>query len=55
MSTDEDWPRYYNGAIMWDEPEEWQHPVGCPLCGAAVHDTERHVRWHETIEPVEGS
>jgi hypothetical protein len=41
-----EWPRHYNGAIMWGEPDEWQRPVACPLCGAAVLDTEAHVRWH---------
>jgi endogenous inhibitor of DNA gyrase (YacG/DUF329 family) len=33
---------------MWSEPEDWQRPVGCPLCGAAVLDTEKHVEWHES-------
>jgi hypothetical protein len=48
MAPEQDWPRYFSGAIMWGEPEDWQRPVGCPLCGAAVLDAEKHVEWHES-------
>ena len=41
------WPRYDDGAIMWREVEIYERSLGCPLCGAAVVDTEAHVRWHE--------
>jgi hypothetical protein len=41
-----EWPRFHDGTIMWREYEEWEQPVGCPLCGAAVFDTDTHVRWH---------
>lgn len=42
-----EWPRHDSGHIMWREVEEWERPVECPLCGAAVTDTDAHVRWHE--------
>lgn len=43
-----EWPRYYDGTIMWRSAEQWDRPVGCPLCGAAVLDTDLHVTWHES-------
>lgn len=45
--TTADWPRWDDGSIMWDEIEEYERPVGCPLCGAVVADKDAHVRWHE--------
>lgn len=44
-----EWSRFYDGSIMWREfdPPHIDRTVGCPFCGAAVFDTEIHVRWHE--------
>lgn len=46
--TDVEWPRFYDGTIMWVEHDtRLDRTVVCPLCGAAVIDTQTHVKWHE--------
>lgn len=39
-----------NEPRLYLDIEEWERPMECGDCGAAVHNSDRHDRWHDLVE-----